>query len=152
NFKKAAGAAKAAGGVAKAHAPAGAKVAEAHGAAAPPSNDTESQADAAQVDQMAGAKAGVFDKAAFIAAVRKAIEANTPKTLDDADKLKESGKTGSAKGELKQIVGTNKEQSQGDIKAATDAPPDQGKAVPKPVTPMPPETPGAPPAPVPAAG
>lgn len=36
---------------------------------------------------MAAAKPGGFDKAAFIAAVRTAIEAAAPKNLDDADKF-----------------------------------------------------------------
>ena len=77
-----------------------------------------------------------FDKKAFIAAVKAAIEAKSPKTLKEADDYKESGKAGEVKGEVKGLVTQGKEGQAKDIKAATDAPPDQSKAVPKPVTPM----------------
>ncbi len=94
---------------------------------------------------------GTFDKKAFIAAVKTAIEAKSPKTLKEADDYKESGKAGEVKGEVKGLVTEGKEGQAKDIEAATEAPPDQSKAVPKPVTPMGPEPPGQA-VPIPATG
>ncbi len=96
-------------------------------------------------------QAGTFDKKAFIASVKAAIEAKSPKTLKEADNYKESGKAGEVKGEVKGLVTEGKEGQAKDIEAATEAPPDQSKAVPKPVTPMGPEPPGSV-VPIPAAG
>ncbi len=109
------------------------------------------QAGAAQVDKMAGAKPGAFDKAAFIAAVRKAIDAASPKNLDEADNLKSSGKAAQVKDQVGGLVGKGKEESAKDIKTSNDAAPDTSQARPKDVKPMGPEVPGPPPAPV-AAG
>ena len=94
---------------------------------------------------------GAFDRQAFIAAVKAAIEAKSPKTLEEADEYKESGKAGEVKGEVKGLVTSGKEGQAKDIEAATDAPPDQSKAVAKPVIPLAAEQPGATPA-VAAAG
>ena len=47
---------------------------------------------------------GTFDKKAFIAAVKAAIEAKSPKTLKEADDYKKSGKAGEVKGEVKGLV------------------------------------------------
>ncbi|MGY2746754.1 phage tail protein [Arthrobacter sp. UYCu723] len=135
----------------RAHPPAAAKAKEAQAAALPPSDDVAGQAKAAKVDTMDAQQAGVFDKKAFIAAVKTAIEAKSPKTLQEADDYKKSGKAGEAKGEVKGLVGQGKEGQAKDIEAATSAPPDQSKAVPKPVTPMAQEQPGQA-MPVPAAG
>ena len=94
-------------------------------------------------------QAGSFDKKAFIAAVKAAIEAKSPKTLKEADDYTASGKAGEVKGEVLVAQGTDDQGR--DIEAATEAPPDQSKAIPKPVTPMAEERPGQPAA-VPAAG
>ena len=94
---------------------------------------------------------GTFDKKAFIAAVKAAIEAKSPKTLKEADDYKKSGKAAEVKGEVGGLVGDGKDGQAKAIETATDAPPDQSKAVAKPVTPMAPEQPGQAPA-VPAAG
>lgn len=134
----------------KAHAPVSAKVAEAQGAAAGPPNEMAAQAGAAQVDQMAAAKPGTFDKAAFIAAVANAIDAASPKNLDEADKLRDSGKSAQVKDQVAGMVTKNKEGSAQDIKAATAATPDTSGITPKPVAPMTSEQPGPPPRPVPA--
>ncbi|MFT4216078.1 MAG: hypothetical protein QM619_02695 [Micropruina sp.] len=135
----------------RAHAPASAKAKEAQDAAVPPANDIGSQAKAAKADTMDAQRPGSFDKKAFITAVKAAIEAKTPKTLAQADKYKESGKTAEVKGEIKGMVADGKAGQAHDIADATAAPPDQSKAVAKPVTPM-----GAEPAgsvtPTPAAG
>jgi hypothetical protein len=135
----------------KAHPPAASKASEAQAAALPPSDDVAGQAKAAKVDAMDAQQAGSFDKKAFIAAVKAAIESKSPKTLQEADEYKKSGKAGEAKGQVKGLVTQGKEGQAKDIEAATAAPPDQSKAVPKPVTPMAQELPGQA-APVPAAG
>ncbi len=135
----------------KAHPPAASKAKEAQGAALAPADDVAGQAKAAKVDSMDAQQAGTFDKKAFIAAVKTAIEAKSPKTLKEADKYKESGKAGEVKGEVKGMVTQGKEGSAKDIEAATDAAPDQSKAVPKEVTPLRQEDPGRT-APIPAAG
>lgn len=135
----------------KAHPSAASKAKEAQGAALPPTDDVAGQAKAAKADTMDAQQAGTFDKQAFIAAVKTAIEAKSPKTLKEADSYKESGKAGEVKGEVKGMVTQGKEGSAKDIEAATDAPPDQSKAVPKEVTPLQQEDPGKA-VPIPAAG
>ena len=133
----------------KAHAPVSTKVAEAQGAASGPPNEVAAQAGAAQVDQMAAAKPGTFDKAAFIAAVASAIDAASPKNLDEADNLKDSGKSAQVKDQVAGMVTKGKDDSAQDIKAATAAAPDTSGVTPKPVTPMTPEQQGPSPRPVP---
>jgi hypothetical protein len=135
----------------KEHAPTSKKVAEAQGAAVPPGNDVASQAAAAQVDKMGEQKPGEFDKKAFIAAVRKAIDAATPKNMEETEEFKESGKAAKVKDEVGGLVKGGKGESEKAIKDATQAPPDASKATPKPVTPMPEEKAGAPPGDVGAA-
>jgi hypothetical protein len=135
----------------KAHPPAASKAKEAQGAALAPTDDVSGQAKAAKVDTMDAQQAGTFDKKAFIAAVKAAIEAKSPKSLKEADSYKESGKAGEVKGEVKGMVTQGKEGSAKDIEGATEAAPDQSKAVPKEVTPLQPEDPGKT-APIPAAG
>ncbi|WP_219816668.1 hypothetical protein [Arthrobacter sp. ZGTC131] len=126
----------------KAHPPAASKAKEAQAAALPPSDDVAGQAKAAKLDTMDAQPAGTFDKKAFIAAVKAAIEAKSPKTLQEADEYKKSGKAGEAKGQVKGLVTQGKDGQAKDIEAATGAPPDQSKALPKPVTPMSQEQPG----------
>jgi len=135
----------------KAHPTAASKAKEAQGAALAPTDDVSGQAKAAKVDTMDAQQAGTFDKKAFIAAVKAAIEAKSPKSLKEADSYKESGKAGEVKGEVKGMVTQGKEGSAKDIEGATEAAPDQSKAVPKEVTPLQQEDPGKT-APIPAAG
>lgn len=135
----------------RAHPPAAAKAKEAQDAALPPTGDLGAQAKAAKADTMDAQQAGTFDKKAFIAAVKTAIEAKSPKTLKEADNYKESGKAGEVKGEIKGMVGEGKEGQAKDIETATRAPEDTSKGVPKPVTPLETEDPGRSAA-IPAAG
>jgi hypothetical protein len=135
----------------RAHPPATSKAKEAQDAALPPSGDVGSQAKAAKADTMDAQKPGTFDQKAFIAAVKSAIEAKSPKTLKEADNYKSSGKAGEVKAEVKGLVTDGKQGQAKDIEAATEAAPDQSKAVPKPVTPMGQEQ-QAPAVPIPAAG
>ncbi|MEO7000000.1 MAG: hypothetical protein ABI112_18135 [Terracoccus sp.] len=135
----------------RAHPPAASKAQEAQSAAVAPSNDTDSQAKAAKVDTMEGQPAGTFDKKAFIAAVKTAIEAKSPKSLEEADEYKKSGQAGQVRGEVKGFVAGNKQQSAEAIETATAAAPDASKAVPKPVGALQVEDAGQPAA-IPAAG
>ncbi|KRA32425.1 MULTISPECIES: phage tail protein [unclassified Nocardioides] len=134
----------------KSHPTAASKAQEAQGAALAPTDDIAGQAKAAKVDKMDSQQAGTFDKKAFIAAVKTAIEAKAPKTLKEACDPSAS-KAGEVKGEVKGMVGQGKDDAAHDIEASTEAAPDQSKAVAKPVTPMSPENPGAAPA-IPADG
>ncbi len=138
-FTQVTGSVKGFAGAKKAHPPAASKAKEAQDAALAPSDDVAGQAKAAKVDSMDAQPPGTFDKKAFIAAVKTAIEAKAPKTLVEAT---EPGKTGEVKGEVKGLVTQGKDGQAKDIETATDAPPDQSKAVPKPVTPMSEEQPG----------
>ena len=63
---------------------------------------------------------GTFDKKAFIASVKAAIEAKSPKTLKEADEYKKSGKAGEVKGDVKGLVTSGKEGQAKDIETATD--------------------------------
>ena len=150
-FTQVTGKIKATGRQKRAHPPAASKAKEAQDAALPPSGDVGSQAKAAKADTMDAQKPGTFDKKAFIAAVKTAIEAKSPKTLKEADDYKKSGKAGEVKGEIQGLVSEGKQGQTADINAATEAAPDQSKAVPKPVTPMGPEPPGQA-VPIPATG
>jgi hypothetical protein len=104
------------------------------------------QAKAAKVDTMDAQQAGSFDKKAFIAAVKTAIEAKSPPTLKESDDYAKSGKAGEVKGDVKGLVGQGKQGQAKDIETATAAEPDTSKAIAKPVTPMAPENQSAPPA------
>ncbi|MEU2657920.1 hypothetical protein ABZ615_21660 [Streptomyces sp. NPDC007325] len=131
-----------------AHAPAAAESKSAQDAAVAPPDDKEAQGKAANAEKMNAAKPGEFDKAAFVAAVDKAIEAQAPKNLDEADKFSKSGKADKVKEEVDGKVGEGKDTSAKDIETTTKAPPDTSAAKDKPVTPMtpdrPPPHPGAP--------
>ena len=128
--------------VKRAHPTAASKAKEAQDAALAPNDDLTGQAKAAKVDSMDAQRAGSFDKKAFIAAVKAAIEAKSPKTLKEADNYAKSGKAGEVKGAVKGLVTQGKQGQAKDIEAATEAAPDVSKAVPKPVTPMQPEQAG----------
>lgn len=134
----------------RAHPPATTKAAEAQAAALPPSGDIDAQAKVAKAETMEAQQPGTFDKKAFIAAVKAAIEAKSPKTLEEAADVR-SGKAGEVKGEVKGLVTQGKKDQTADIHAATHAPPDRSKATPKPVIPMGPEPAGRAPR-IPAAG
>ncbi|MGW7706246.1 DNA/RNA non-specific endonuclease [Streptomyces sp. NPDC054771] len=130
------------------HAPAAAESKSAQDAAVAPPDDKEAQGKAANAEKMNAAKPGEFNKQAFIDAVNKAIDAQAPKNLDDADKFSKSGKADKIKGEVDGKVKDGKESSAKDIDTATKAPPDTSAAKDKPVTPMTPDqapgNPGAP--------
>ncbi|MFJ1843231.1 hypothetical protein [Streptomyces sp. NPDC088146] len=130
------------------HAPATAESKSAQDAAVAPPDDKEAQGKAANAEKMNAAKPGEFNKQAFIDAVNKAIDAQAPKNLDQADKFSTSGRADKIKNEVDGKVTDGKEKSAKDIDTATKAPPDTAAAKDKPVTPMtpdqPPANPGAP--------
>lgn len=130
------------------HAPAAAESKASQDAAVAPPDDKEAQGKAANAEKMNAAKPGEFDKKAFVDAVNKAIDAQAPKNLDEADKFSKSGKAEKVKAEVDGKVTDGKESSAKDIDTATKAPPDTSAAKDKPVTPLtpdqPPGNPGAP--------
>ncbi|MFJ2021032.1 hypothetical protein [Streptomyces nodosus] len=130
------------------HQPATAESRSAQDAAKAPPDDKEAQGKAANAEKMNAAEPGEFNKQAFIDAVNKAIEAQAPKNLDDADKFSRSGKADKIKDEVDGKVSDGKEASAKDIDTAAKAPPDTSAAKDKKVTPMspdrPPPNPGAP--------
>jgi hypothetical protein len=130
----------------RAHPPAGSQAEQAQSAALAPSDDVAGQAKAAKVDTMDAQQAGSFDKKSFIAAVKAAIEAKSPKTLKEADHYAESGKAKEVKDGVKGLVTQGKQGQAKDIEAAAGAEPDTSKAVPKPVTPLTPDVQSPPPA------
>ncbi|WP_234356627.1 hypothetical protein [Streptomyces sp. NRRL F-2295] len=131
-----------------AHAPAAAESKVSQDAAVAPPDDKEAQGKAANAEKMNAAKPGEFDKKAFIDAVNKAIDAQAPKNLDEADKFSGSGKADQVKAEVDGKVTDGKESSAKDIDTATKAPPDTSAAQDKDVTPLTPDrapgNPGAP--------
>ena len=133
------------GGDLKHHPPPKAEAKKAADAAVPPAQNKEAQAKAAQAETMSGAKPGGFDKAAFIAQVKQAIAAKSPKSLDEAESFGDSGKAGEVKAEVAGKVAEGKDTAAKDIADKTGAAPDQGKAVDKAVKPLPPEKEPAPP-------
>jgi hypothetical protein len=130
------------------HAPAATESKSAQDAAVAPPDDKEAQGKAANAEKMNAAKPGEFNKQAFMDAVNKAIEAQAPKNLDDADKFSKSGKADKIKSEVDGKVTDGKEKSAKDIETTTKAAPDTSAAKDKQVTPMtpdqPPANPGAP--------
>ncbi|MET7874864.1 phage tail protein [Streptomyces cyaneofuscatus] len=131
-----------------AHAPAAAESKASQDAAVAPPDDKEAQGKAANAEKMNAAKPGEFDKKAFVDAVNKAIDAQAPKNLDEADKFAKSGKADQVKAEVDGKVTDGKDASAKDIDTATKAPPDTSAAQEKDVTPLTPDqapgNPGAP--------
>ncbi|WP_405681865.1 hypothetical protein [Streptomyces sp. NBC_00057] len=130
------------------HAPAAAESKASQDAALAPPDDKEAQGKTANAEKMNAAKPGEFDKKAFVDAVNKAIDAQAPKNLDEADEFSKSGKADKVKDEVDGKVTDGKESSAKDIDTATKAPPDTSAAKDKEVTPLtpdqPPANPGAP--------
>ena len=119
-----------------AHPPPASKAKAAQAAAKPPADDKQAQGKAANAEKMNAAQPGTFDKAAFIAAVNKAISEQAPKNLDEAGKFGDSGKADAVKSQVQGQVGQGKEQSAKQIETTTKAAPDTSQAKEKPVTPL----------------
>lgn len=138
-FRAVTGSVRTAGAALRKHPPASAEVGKAQAAAKGPPDDKAGQAKAAQADAMAGAKPGGFDKAAFVAAVRKAIADAAPKNLDEADKFAESGKADGVKNQVMSQVTTGRDASTKNVKDEAGRTPDASAGKDKPVTPLAPE-------------
>lgn len=130
------------------HPPANTEAKAAQDAAAAPPNDKEAQAKEAKADEMGAAKPAPFDKAAFIAAVNKAIAAQASQNLDEADKFASSDKADNVKAEVMGKVTKGKDESAKPIAETSQQAPDTSKAVDKPVTPLPDKEPEAKPVPL----
>ncbi|MCI3227208.1 hypothetical protein GXP76_34500, partial [Streptomyces sp. NP-1717] len=102
-----------------AHPPAVGEAKASQDASVAPPDDKEAQGKAANAEKMDAAKPGEFDKEAFIEAVNKAIDAQAPKNLDEADKFSKSGKADQVKAEVDGKVADGKESSAKDIDTAT---------------------------------
>ncbi|MFF2938319.1 hypothetical protein ACFVSQ_00560 [Streptomyces niveus] len=130
------------------HPPAVGEAKASQDAAVAPPDDKEAQGKAANAEKMNEAKPGEFDKKTFVDAVNKAIDAQAPKNLDEADKFSKSGKADQVKAEVDGKVTDGKESSAKDIDTETKAPPDTSAAKEKEVTPLTPDqapaNPGAP--------
>ncbi|MET2717819.1 hypothetical protein ABXV03_19015 [Streptomyces harbinensis] len=117
-------------------------------AAVAPPDDRQAQAKTQQAEKMNAAEPGDFDKAAFIAAVNQAVEAQAPKNLDEADNFSDSGNADRIKDEVDGKVADGKDTSAEDIATATGETPDTSNTTEKDVTPLtadqPPGNPGAP--------
>lgn len=118
--------------------PAASHVSQMQGAAKGPANEKVAGGKAAQVDDMDAAPPGTFDKASFIAAVEKAVAANSPKNLGEAEDLSGSGKMGKVKDAVNAKVGDGKSQAAEKVEGATEKPPDPSRGEQKPVQEMPP--------------
>ncbi|MDQ2807411.1 MAG: hypothetical protein M3Z04_10955 [Chloroflexota bacterium] len=121
----------------KAHLPAKSKADEAQAAAQSPPNEVPSRAEARQTDKMAAQKPGRFDREGFMTALLGKINSAAPKTLEDAQNFKGSGKLGAMKGDLTGKVGESKHQAQGPVADEVKKAPDTGGIAPKSVTPLP---------------
>jgi Domain of unknown function (DUF4157) len=122
------------------------KADEAQAAVKPPTNDVSSKAAGKQVEQMDRQQPKPFDRKAFKSALLAKIAASAPKTLEEADNFKKSGKVGALKGELTGQVGTSKQQSQGAIADKVKGAPDASGIESKTVTSLAPNSAGAAPA------
>lgn len=115
---------------------------EAGKAAEPPKNDAKSQGKAIHIGDMAGAKPGVFDEASFIAAVKQAVAAASPKNLDEAGDFADKGGGKKMKGAVEGELKDSKSDAEHDIKETAKQAPDPTKAKKKPVVPLPAHNPG----------
>jgi len=122
------------------------KADEAQAAVKPPTNDVSSKAAGKQVEQMDRQQPKAFDRKAFKSALLAKIAASAPKTLEEADNFKKSGKVGALKGELTGQVDTSKQQSQGAIADKVKGAPDASGIESKTVTSLAPNSAGSAPA------
>jgi hypothetical protein len=130
------GAAQAVGEAQQTHKAASGAASEAQAAAESPSAELEGQAQTAQVGKLEQTEAPAFDGAAFKAALKAKIAELAPKSADEADNLKESGKVDTVKGEMQGQVNEEQTASQGPLEEASKEAPDMNAADPKSVTPL----------------
>jgi hypothetical protein len=129
----------------RAHVPARAKAAEAQAAAVSPPSEVASRAKDRHVQEMDRTQPRPFNRAAFKAALLAKIKETAPKSLEEADNFKESGKVADVKTQLQGTVQEGKKNAAGPVAETAAKAPDPSGIAPKPVTPLPPVEPGAPP-------
>lgn len=126
-----------AGGANRAHAPAGAKAAQAQGAAVSPPAEMRGLAADKHVQTMDAQQPRPFSREKFKAALLGKIRDTAPKTLGEAAKFKEEGKLAGAKAELHGTVQDGKKDAAGPVVDAAAKAPDPSGIPPRPVTPLP---------------
>ena len=134
--------AKQAGAKQKAHDPADKKAKESQDAAEMPASEVKGRAEQGQAGKIEQAETPAFDAAAFKAKLMAQIEALAPKSAQEADDFKESGKLDGVKGSVQGQVSQEKEKSSQPLENETAAAPDTSSVPPKPVTPFPDADPG----------
>jgi hypothetical protein len=120
----------------KKHDPAQAESKEAQDAAEPPSNEVESKAQDKQVGEMNQQQPGEFNAEAFKTAVMEKVDQASPKTLEDADKFKDSNLLDSVGGSLSSQAKEAAEQAAGPVEEKTKEAPDTTGIKPKEVKPL----------------
>ncbi|HWQ14151.1 MAG TPA: hypothetical protein VNL77_15235, partial [Roseiflexaceae bacterium] len=128
--------------------PAEKKAAAAQHAAEPPANERLSKAEARQAGKMQQAETPAFDAAGFEARLMERIAQLAPKTADEADTFKGSGKLDGVTGQMQGDVAQEQGKSQGPLEEQTKAAPDAAGIEEKPVAPLAPEQAGAAPPPL----
>ena len=126
-----------------------------------PANEAVAGGKAAQVGDMESAPAGEFDRAGFIAAVEARVNAQAPRTLEEADGFEKSGALEDVKQSVKETASGKKEAVTSSVDSATEQAPDPSRgsrkpggalaAQPSPGKPPPVNAAGAMPRPKPAA-
>jgi Domain of unknown function (DUF4157) len=126
-------------GVAKqqsSHATAKTEAGKAQGAAEPPKNEVESQAQDRQVQELDQQKPGVFNADAFVAAILDKVKEITPKTEDEAKEFKKNNKINSVKENVSTQVKDEKQKTTDPIANKNKEAPNTSGIEPKPVNPL----------------
>jgi hypothetical protein len=118
------------------HEPAESAADAAQAAAESPASEVESKAQANQVGEMEQTETPGFDAAAFKEQLMQRIADLAPKTAEEADEFKESGKMDSVKGEMQGQVDQEREVSQGPLEEKASAEPDTSSVEARASTPL----------------
>ena len=128
----------------KIHEPAHTKAAQVDDAVVSPPEETQGQANARHMDDLAQQKPAPFDKGAFKATVRQKIVDAAPKNLEQADNFKSDNKLGDVKKQAASDVKQSSEQSAGPIQKKNQETPSTSGLRQKSVKPLAPEAPSGP--------
>ncbi len=120
----------------KKHDPAQAESKEAQDAAQPPANEVESKAQDKQVQEMNQQQPGTFNAEAFKRAVMEKVDQTAPKTLEDADKFKDSNLLSSVSETLSTQAKDAAKEAAGPVEDKTKEAPDTSGIKPKEVKPL----------------
>ena len=113
-----------------------AEVEQAEQAAVEPANKKQSMAQAEQVSEMEEQETPAFNASAFVEALLQRVAAIMPKTNEEADKFKDSGKVGEVKAALSNTIDDAQDQSVGPLEEATQERPDESGIESKKVEPL----------------